>query len=229
MPLTPLSIAPPSEQALLTICEQPPAHLEDAYSRLAAHKDNIISPKSLRAALGQSLAPGVIRALLQQLVALRSYVDSSHRTVSDAVGSLSLGIQEKRWPEETKKKWENIAPIVEKFLALDNIITTTKAVLLSFEFEHILSSVNILTDIRPVYSANREKIIGGIICNRMRLKYQDEDGNKSLSISIDKDEIEKLMTVCAEALKKIDLASSMLNTAEKLPSFVTGEEYDDSD
>jgi hypothetical protein len=227
MPLTPLSITPQSEQALLTICEQAQGHLEEAYSRLATHKDNIISPKVLRAALEQPLAPGVARALIQQLVGLRSYIDSSHATVSEAVGSLTLGIKEKKWPDDTNKKWENVAPIFEKFLALDNIVTTTKAILLSFDFEHILSSVNILTDIRPVYSVNRDKIIGGIICNRIRLKFQDEDGSKSLSISIDKDEIEQLKTMCIEALKKIELASSMLNTTVKLPLFVTGEEYDD--
>jgi hypothetical protein len=227
MPLTPLSISKQSEQALLTLCEQPPAQLGEAYARLAARKENIISPKVLRSVLEQPLAAGVVRALVEQLVALRAYIDHAHTSISEAVGALSLGIKEKKWPDDTNKKWENIAPIFEKFLGLENIGTTTKAILLSYDFEHTISSVNILTDIRPVYSVNRDKIIGGIICNRMRIKYRDEDGDKSLSISIDKDEIEQLKMACIEGLKKIELASSLLNTAGKLPSFVTGEESND--
>jgi hypothetical protein len=228
MPLAPLSISAQSERDLLTICEQPEERLQEAYSRLAAAKNAVISPKVLRKDLEQPLAPGVVRALVQQLVWLRSYMDYSKNTASEAVEALSLGTKEKKWPDETRKKWERTVPIIEKFLVLDNIGTTTKALELAADFEHILSSVNILTDIRPVFSTSRDKIIGGIVCNRMRLKYFDEEGRKSLSVSVDKDEIEQLRKACSDALKKIELASSMLKTGE-LPSFVAGEEYDDFD
>ena len=145
MPTTPLRISPRAERELLTICEQSEEHLTDAYARLASRKDHVISPKALRAALEQPLAPGVVRALLSQLLGLRSYIESTGKTVSSTVGALSVGIKEKKWPDETYKKWERLAPVIEKFLALDNIITTAKAIELSFDFEHLLYSINILT------------------------------------------------------------------------------------
>lgn len=227
MPITPLRITPRSEQDLLTLCEQPEQQLKDAYSRLAAEKDAIISPKVLRANLEQTLAAGVVRILIRQLIGLRSYVDQNQKTVAEALGALLLGIKEKKWPEETYKKWEGIAPIFESFLALDNIVTTAKALELSFDFEHTLRDVKILTDIRPVYSPVRDKIIGGIICNRLRLIYHDEDGSKSLSVAMDKDDLERLRSMCADALGKIELASNLLKTGS-LPSFVAGEGYDDA-
>jgi hypothetical protein len=228
MPLTPLQINTQSERDLLTICEQPEEYLEDAYLRLAASKEPVISPKALRTSLEQPLASGVVRALVQQLVWLRSYIDYSNTTASEAVGALSLGIKNQKWPEGTYKKWDRIAPIIEKFLSLDNIVITAKALELAADFEHILSSVNILTDIRPVFSVNRDKIVGGIVCSRMRLKFFDEEGRKSLSVSMDRDEIEQLQKICSDALQKIELASNMVR-AGKLPTFVTGEEYDEFD
>jgi hypothetical protein len=136
-----------------------------------------------------------------------------------------LDLGEKNWSEDTFKKWERITPVIEKLLALDNLITTAKAFELSFDFEHILSSIKILTDVRPVYSPDRDKIIGGIICNKLRIHYEDEDRVKSLSIAIDQDEIQKLQKICDDALTKIEQASSLLSEA-KLPSFISGEEYD---
>ncbi len=226
MPLTPLQISAQSEQELLTICEQPLESLEEAYSRLRRAEDYIISPKALRSALEHPLVPGVALVLAKQLVALQSYVQESGKTPAEIIGSLSLGIERKTWPEPTKKKWRDIAPLFEKFLAVSHIIVTTKALELSFDFEHLLTSINILTDIRPVYSATRNEIAGGIICNRLRIKFQDQGSFQSLSLSIDKDEIEKLRVVCGDALKKIELAAEMLNKKAKLQSFVTGEEYD---
>jgi hypothetical protein len=79
--------------------------------------------------------------------------------------------------------------------------------------------------VRPVYSPDRDKIIGGIICNKLRIDYEDEDRVKSLSIAIDQDEIQKLQKICDDALTKIEQASSLLSEA-KLPSFISGEEYD---
>ncbi len=226
MPLAPLPVSPQAEEDLLTIAGQPEEHLQEAYSRLAAITEGVISPKTLRSAIEQPLAPGVVRALVHQLVWLRSFIDYSKTTPSETVGALSLTIKQKKWPDDTYKKWEKIAPLIEKFLSLDNIVTTTKALELSSDFEHVLTAINIITDIRPVFSVNRDRVIGGIVLSRIRLKYNDEDGPKGLSIALDKDEIQQLETVCKEALRKIELATSMLKTG-KLPSFVSGEEYDD--
>lgn len=223
MPLAPFPINKQAEQDLLTIAGQPEEHLRDAYSRLAGVKGSVISPKELRTSLERPLAPGVVRALVAQLVWLRSNIDYLKTTPSETVGALSLGIKEKKWPDDTYKRWERIAPLIEKFLSLDNVITTTKALELAADFEHVLNTVNIITDIRPVFSANRDRIVGGIVCSRLRLKYDDEDGQKALSIALDKDEIERLQNICKDALRKIELATSMLNDGN-LPSFVSGEE-----
>jgi hypothetical protein len=227
MPLAAIRISAPAEQDLLTIVEQPEEYLQEAYSRLAAIKGDLISPKQLRGALEQPLAPGVVRALIAQLIWLRSNNDYANVTPSETLGALSLGIKERNWPDDKYSKWERIAPLFEKFLSLDNIVITTKALELSSDFEHVLSEINIITDIRPVFSVNRDRIVGGIVCSRLRVKYNDEDGQRGLSISIDKDEIERLEKVCKDALRKIELATSTLKAGGSLPSFVSGEEYDD--
>jgi hypothetical protein len=226
MPLAPLSLSPQAEQDLLTISGQPEERLRDTYSRLAAITDVVISPTELRNAIEQPLASGVARTLIRQLVWLRSFMDYSKVTPSETIGAISLAIKNRQWPEDAYKNWERTAPIIEKLLSLDNIIITTKALELSSDFEHVLTAINIITDIRPVFSVKRDEIIGGIVCSRIRLKYNDEDGAKGLSISLDKDEIQRLQTVCTDALKKIELATSMLKTG-KLKTFVSGEELDE--
>jgi len=225
MPLTPLRISRQSELDLQTVSEQPPERLRDAYSRLAASKDHIISPKAVRGILEQSLAPDVVSVLMRQLIGLRAYIDQYRASVPDAMAALSLGIEEKKWTEERYRNWNSISSIFEQFLSLDNIVTTAKALELSFDFEHTLTDVKILTDIRPVYSPDRDKIIGGIICNRLRFKYRDEDGDKSISLAIDKDDIEQLQKMCAEARTKIELASNLLKSGG-LPTFISGEGHE---
>jgi len=148
MPLSPIHINARAEQDLLTIVGQREEHLQEAFSRLAAVKGAVISPKELRTSLEQPLASGVVRALVEQLLWLRSYADYSKTTPSETIGSLSLGIKDKNWPEDTYKKWERIAPLIERFLSLDNVVTTTKALELSSDFEHVLAAINIVTDIR---------------------------------------------------------------------------------
>jgi hypothetical protein len=226
MPITPLRVTDQSEEDLRTISEQPLDRLEEAYSRVAAIRDHAISPKVLRTALEALLAPSIARALTQQLVALRSYVDDTQATPSEAIEALSLGLKQSKSADTFYQKWDQASKVFERFLSLDNIITIAKALELSLDFEHILIDTKILIDVRFVYSADRNKIIGGIVCNRLRIKFHDEDGHKSLSISLDKDEIQYLQKQCADALKKIELASGLLKTTN-LPSFVAGEEYND--
>jgi hypothetical protein len=226
MAITPLRITAQSDDDLRVLSQQPSEQIESAYARAAAVQDNIISPKALREAMEAVLSPHVVRPLIRQLIALRAYADHAEVSPSEAVGALSLGLKQKNWPDDLSQKWEKLTKLFEQFLSLENIMTIAKALELSWDFEHILTNTKILTDVRLVYSASRDKVIGGIVCNRLRLKYHDEDADKSISISLDKDEIESLKRLCDEALKKIEMASNMLKEA-KLPSFTTGEGYDD--
>lgn len=226
MPLVPLSIAKESEDDLRVLSGQPLDRLEEAYARAAAVKGHLISPSALRTAIDGILTPVAVRALIRQLVGLRSFVDESQVSPSEVIQALSAGLKRTRSAEDILQKWESASKVLERFLSLENIITVAKALELSLDFEHIHLSSKILTDVRPVFSATRDEIIGGIVCNRLRIKYHDEDAHRSISISIDKDEIEYLEKLCREALKKIELASGLLKTAG-LSSFITGEGYDD--
>jgi hypothetical protein len=226
MPLVPLSIAEESEEELRVLCEQPLDRLEAAYARAAAVKEHFISPGALRTAMNGALPPIAVRALIRQLVGLRSFIDEAQVTPSEAIEALSAGLKQKHWPEGIFHKWVGASKVLERFLSLENIITIAKALELSLDFEHVHISSKILTDVRPIFSATRNEIIGGIVCNRLRIRYHDEDAHRSISISIDKDEIEYLQKLCREALRKIELASGLLKTAG-LSSFITGEGYDD--
>jgi hypothetical protein len=226
MPLTPLRINEESERELRTLTEQPPSQMELAFASADSIKTNLISPKALREALADFLPAPVVLALIHQVIGLRSYIDDAQVTPAEAIEALSLGLKLKGWSDDLYSKWNNIAKVLERFLSLENIVTIAKALELSLDFEHILVDSKILTDVRMVYSANRDKIIGGIVCNRLRIKMHEEDAHKSLSISIDKDEIEHLKKLCEDALQKIKMASDLLKSAG-LASFVTGEGYDD--
>lgn len=226
MPLAPLRINEESERELRLLTEQPLSQLDAVYARVASAKGHMIFPKALRTSMADALPSEIVQALIHQLIGLRSYIDDMQVAPAEAMEALSLGLKYKKWPEDLYLKWEKVAKALERFLSLENIVTIAKALELSLDFEHILVDTKILTDVRLVYSASRDKIIGGIVCNRLRIKMHDEDAHKSLSISLDKDEIEHLQKLCDDALRKIEMASNMLKTAG-LQSFVTGEEYDD--
>jgi len=93
------------------------------------------------------------------------------------------------------------------------------AIELSYDYANLVRNVRILSDIRPLYDEEAEKIEGAVISHTMRLHYDSADGEHELSLAMDEKDISNLMEQCKRALKKSQTAKASVH----FPSIISGQ------
>jgi len=131
-----------------------------------------------------------------------------------------------RWSKEEVSQWQKLEPQLQELFSLKNIWTVVKALDLSFDYNNLLQKIKILTDIRPVFNEDASDIRGSVISYTLRLYYDSLEGSKSLSISLDKDDIEQLLELCERALKKSETAKNFMQKSDIKATYICGEEKD---
>lgn len=232
MAVIPLAVGERSGRDLERICEIPPESIKAAVTTLASRKRPIISPNALRRALEPAVGAvgdDVARVLVRHLISLRLLNARRGRKIDDIVESLTLGLKKKWDKDETDKfhRWLNIKADFTELLGNNHILTTTKAFDLSSDFERILESARIISDIRPVFNDDRTEIIGTIICSTLRLAYTDGDNDKSITIAMDEEDLRNLAKECERALTKIAVGKRFPAEHQDIETFVCGEKIDD--
>jgi hypothetical protein len=171
MAVIPLEVGERSGRDLERICEIGPESIKAAVTTLASRTRPIISPNALRRALESTVGDDVARVLVRQLISLRLLNARRGRKIDDIVEALTLGLEKKWDKDENDKisKWLNIKSDFTDLLSSNHVLTTAKAFGLSYDFERILDSARIISDIRPVFNNDRTEIIGAIICSTIVL------------------------------------------------------------
>lgn len=222
-----LKISETQSEQLKRLCAVGPDPLKAALAELSKLQKPLLRPKELRAALRTTLDPEIAQILVQHLIGLLSLQRKYNPTPKEIVSNLTENVDKSDWAEDEKKRWKEIAPVFEKFLSLELVEIVAKALDLSFDYTNLLEKSRILTDIRPVYSEGKIEIIGGIITQTLRLRYQSEDQEQSLSLALDEDDIEWLRDACDQAIKKAEKAKHLFVTQCQLSAFIVGEEATD--
>jgi hypothetical protein len=102
---------------------------------------------------------------------------------------------------DTKNKLQN--NLLEIFNNCNQLITTLKAKGLAVENENTLTSVKLLSDIRPVFNLKiEEKDRSAIILHKIHLEYQKESESKDIFITLDSDDLRILLKTIERAIKK---------------------------
>jgi hypothetical protein len=228
MAATPLAVSEQSGLDLERISEISPETITAALRVLETRERPIISPNTLRSVLAPTVGADVAGILVRQLLSLGLLSTRKGQDIDEIVESLTLGLR-KKWDSDRKEylaKWSKLKSKFAELLRSHHVLCAAKAFDLSYDFEHILHSARIITDIRPVFNIEKTEIIGTIICNRLRLVYHDNDAQKSISIAISEDDLQALVEECEKARTKIDLARRFPEANQKIESmeaFVSGE------
>ena len=94
---------------------------------------------------------------------------------------------------------------------------------LMYEYENLLQSARVVTDIRPVFSQDATWIEGSVVSHTLRLRYDSTEGDHSISIAVDESDIRELERQCRRALLKAQTARTLMVEQAKVPTVISGD------
>lgn len=123
------------------------------------------------------------------------------------------------------RAWDACRPHLARLLGSQSVRLAAKAVDVSYDFERIYLQGRFVTSMRPVFDEAREEIMGAAIVQTLRLEYfSGNEAPTTLSIALDRADIEQLRQSCDEALRKGTAASRQATVQWKLPVIMSGED-----
>lgn len=159
-------------------------------------------------------------ALARQLISLASYRRQLNKeaeaAVEDIIGSLDKGTIE--------NVQDGLLELLVSAINSESIVLSSKALFLSFANESIYRDGNVITDIRPVFSSeDPDKMFGAVVMQTLIIKYMSERTRKSVSLSMDLDDIQSLIDALTRAKAKGEVSLRMLDESG-YQGFITGNE-----
>jgi hypothetical protein len=173
-----------------------------------------VLPDALEAVFKKAVPDAFAETLLRQslsLLGMMLQLSLKPDQVFEALGT-SLRLEPASWDEDRLARWVEREPLFRRILVAEAVVGTAKALDLSYEHAQLLRRARILTDIRPIFNQEGTLIRGAVISHTLRVRYTDMEGEHSLSIAIDKADIQSILNECQRALLKAD---ATINYVEK--------------
>lgn len=172
--------------------------------------------------------PKVAQSLLRQAMGLSGLVRQGGMPIQQALETMGDALeQEPDWESDDHDRWRSLQEPLQRLFELPAIRTVTSAIDLSYEYANLLRQVRILTDVRPIFSESGEEIMGAVVSQTLRLRFDSTDGEHGLSIAVDETDIRALQAQCDRALKKAETAKSKLCDKAEVAVSISGHSNDD--
>ena len=167
-----------------------------------------------------------VNSVMRQLMCLYTIRRMHDLSAKDLLEGLlhSIATSEPCWTEDEISRWRALEPQLNNLFSLPNVSTIVKALDLAYDYTDLLQDVKILTDIRPVFNEDASGILGALVSFTLRLSLDGREGRKSLSITVDEKDVEKLKQICDRALKKAETAKDFMCKHNIKRTFICGEE-----
>jgi hypothetical protein len=207
-----IRLANSQQEQLAKVCEAEPEAIERAVDAIASAKITV-KPQNLRNVVFPIVGQEIGDALIGLATNLKAFAKRSQTSSDDIVEAIQQQIENSEWPSEKKDKWSKRKPLFRRLLDAQSIALSAKATDLLYDFDHLLLSSRIITDMRPIFDDERKKILGAVITHTLRLEWYSVDGDRrSISLAIDAGDIENLKRICEFAVQK---ASQLEKLASK--------------
>jgi hypothetical protein len=217
------------EEDLKALLEIEKNQLREFAARIKSLRTDLLSIRDLRQQTGQIAPSNSAIILVRQVLALATLARQKDLTVDELVEALDEAVKNREWARDDNKKWASVSAVLREVLSSEKIKILAKTLDLSHSYDNLLNSVRILTDIRPVFDDARSSIIGGIIAQTIRIEYETEDGDRSLSIVLDADSVRNLREECDRALAKAKEARRLIGEKCGIRTVELHEDTDDVD
>jgi DNA-binding Lrp family transcriptional regulator len=134
-----------------------------------------------------------------------------------------------RLTADVRDKWISAKAIILSILTLVNAdhpaIISQKARRLSFEYERIFVSSDILTDLRPVFTSDGEKLLETIIQHKLVITQHDSSHRDSdIHFVLDARDVINLKNACERAIKKAKVLQDTLGSFSLVTEVLSDDE-----
>jgi hypothetical protein len=107
--------------------------------------------------------------------------------------------------------WEKCTPVVVQLLEPDHPLgTLEKGLYLAYEYQNVATKLQLLTDVRPVFSDDATRIERHVLSYLLRLEYHDGSHLHSLDFALDAEDIRVLRRLCERAEAKAETVQKQL-------------------
>lgn len=119
--------------------------------------------------------------------------------------------------------WSQCRSELSRLLESRSVRLAAKALDVSYDFERVYTNGRFVTSLRPVFDEARKEVVGATIVQTLRLDYFSATGDHTtLSVALDRMDIEQLMKSCQEALGKADVIFHKSRNEWNLPTIMSG-------
>jgi len=155
--------------------------------------------------------------ILQAIVSLYPLQTYSSLTIEDLASSLGEAVAElEDFPNVTEKQKKIFEARITTLLSINGALdVASKVGELLLEYEHLFLSSRIITDIRPVFDSDLNKIpAGALIVHTLKLEYKQGNEEKDFYMALDTNDVKKLREQLDRAEQKAESIKLMLNQAQ---------------
>lgn len=193
--------------------------LADLVIQLGNHTEPILLPDRLLDELKKQLSEDEAELLLSQVLWLSMLVRVSESKSVDVMKALRDAVDS----PDRQAEWDSIAVSMQGLIDSTPIRLVTKAMELSYDYANLLRKARIITDLRPLFDDEGEKVEGGVVTHTLRVAYLSDDGGHEVSLALDLQDVKKLREQCDRAIIKANSIRDEFVQSTKKPCLISGE------
>jgi hypothetical protein len=208
------------------LCQVDAAKVRAVLEALEDYERPLLSAADLRAKAARIVGERAAGALVRQTIAFAIGIRRAAFS-ADIVDAISEALKDRQVDSAQLKAWERIKHTFWNLISHRHIKHAAKAFDLSYDYANIFEDARLITDLRPVFDDEHSALIGGIVRHVIRLSYSSIGELTTLSIVMDRKNIEDLREWCDEALKKEAALISYMLTPNPIEVITSREERDE--
>ena len=120
-------------------------------------------------------------------------------------------------------RWHDAEPLFTELLLSPAVRVVASILDLTYEYENLLQVARVITDVRPVFSDDAKNVEAAVVSHTLRIRYDSTEGNHSISIAMDENDIRDLENQCKRAIQKAQTARGLMADQAKVPTIIAGE------
>ena len=163
--------------------------------------------------------------IMRPILALQAIIRQRHLQPDEAIEAArhALGAADPPWEPAQFDRWLQIELAFKHLLTAPVVRLVSITLDLMYEHENLLQSVRVVTDIRPVFTEEADRIEGSVVSHTLRLRYDSTEGDHSISIAMDEADIRELERQCKRALLKAQTARVLMADKAEVPTIISGD------
>jgi hypothetical protein len=154
-------------------------------------------------------ASGRLLSSLMPLVALRRSLGSSGSEIVHRISASVDAHAPQDWRAQHLLAWRSCRDALARVLEPSHPLSSLeKAIDLVYSSANMFSRARLLTDLRPVFSENAERIERTVVTFMLMIEYYDGMHSHRLDLALDSKDVKELSELCLRALKKVQSLKS---------------------